>query len=239
MFAVKIVLVIPAYNEEKNVGALLDRVETVVQDQGLALNIVIVDDGCVDSTRAIVEAKAAEYGNIRVVPHEVNRGFATALKTGIAAALAGGYDAAIFMDCDQTHNPADIPAFVNELERGADLVIGSRYVGAGGMVDIPWYRVAISKIGNGFGKLFFRLPVRDASSGYRALNRRALESITIESNDFSIQVEEVLRARKLGLKFAEIPIVLVNRQLGSSKFNLNFKALWRYLVLMLRSLAWR
>ncbi len=174
-----------------------------------------------------------------MVTHEVNKGFAAALKTGIAAALAGGYDAAVFMDCDQTHDPADLPAFLTQLERGTDLVIGSRYVGTGGMVDVPWHRVAISVLGNGFGKLVFRLPVRDASSGYRALSRKAMASLRIASNDFSIQVEEVLRARRLGLTFSEIPITLVNRKLGSSKFNLNISALWRYFLLMFRSLTWR
>ncbi len=230
---------IPAYNEKENIGPLLDRVGKVIRDAALALDVIVVDDGSADETGAIATGRAAKYGNVRVVTHEVNQGFAAALKTGISTALAGGYDAAIFMDCDQTHDPADLPAFIAELERGTDLVIGSRYVGTGGMVDVPWHRVAVSVIGNGFGKLVFRLPVRDASSGYRALSRQALESIHISANDFSIQVEEVLRARRLGLTFAEIPITLVNRKLGSSKFNLNAAALWRYFVLMLRSLTWR
>jgi dolichol-phosphate mannosyltransferase len=232
-------VVIPAYNEEENIAALLDRIENATRDRGLALDIIVVDDGSLDSTPSILADKAREYTNLQVVTHTPNKGFAAALKTGIRTALAGGYDGAVFMDCDQTHDPADLPAFISGLEQGVDLVIGSRYVGNGGMVDVPWHRILISKIGNGLGKLFFRLPVRDASSGYRALSRRAMESIKIEANDFSIQVEEVLRARKLGLAFTEIPIVLVNRKLGVSKFNLTFNALWRYFVLMMRSVAWR
>jgi dolichol-phosphate mannosyltransferase len=232
-------LVIPAYNEEANIGALLDRVETVIANKSLPLNVFVIDDGCVDSTRQIAEDKAREYGNVKIVIHEKNKGFAAALKTGIASVLSEGYSGAIFMDCDQTHDPADVPAFIRELDKGVDVVIGSRYMGDGGMVDIPWHRILISKIGNSFGQLFFRLPVRDASSGYRALSRKAMESIKIEVNDFSIQVEEVLRARKLSLSFSEIPIILVNRKLGTSKFNLTFKALWHYYVLLLRSLTWR
>ena len=232
-------MIIPAYNEEANIGMLLDRVEAIITERTLPLSIIVIDDGSADSTRSIAENKAREYENIDVVVHEKNKGFAAALKTGIASALAAGYDAAIFMDCDQTHDPADLPMFIQEFKKGIDVVIGSRYVGTGGMVDVPWYRIAISKIGNGFGKLVFRLPVRDASSGYRGLNRKAMESIKIEVNDFGIQVEEVLRARNLKLSFSEIPIVLVNRKLGTSKFNLTFVALWRYFVLLIRSLSWR
>lgn len=232
-------MIIPAYNEEANIGALLDRVEKIISENNLPLSVIVVDDGSTDSTRSIADEKAAVYPNINVVVHEKNKGFAAALKTGISSALEGGFDSAIFMDCDQTHDPADLPAFIAEFSKGIDMVIGSRYVGDGGMVDVPWHRIAISKIGNGFGKLFFRLPVRDASSGYRGLSRKAMESINIESNDFSIQVEEVLRARKLGLTFSEIPIVLVNRKLGVSKFNLNFMALWNYFLLLMRSTTWR
>lgn len=232
-------LIIPAYNEEANIGALLDRIEKVIADKTLALDIIVIDDGSADATRQIAEEKAREYENVKVVIHEKNKGFAAALKTGIASTLNEGYNGAIFMDCDQTHDPADLPAFIKELENGIDVVIGSRYVGDGGMVDVPWHRILISKFGNGFGQLFFRLPVRDASSGYRALSRRAMETIKIEVNDFSIQVEEVLRARKAGLSFSEIPIVLINRKLGVSKFNLNFMALWNYFLLLMRSLSWR
>jgi dolichol-phosphate mannosyltransferase len=205
----------------------------------LPLDCIVVDDGSADGTQAAALAKAAAYGNIKVVPHEVNKGFAAALKTGIRTALADGYEGAIFMDCDQTHDPDDLPAFIAALDDGADVVIGSRYVGHGHMEDVPWHRVWISVAGNVFGKVVFRLPVRDASSGYRALNRRAMETIRLEQNDFSIQLEEVLRARKAGLRFTEIPIVLVNRKLGSSKFTLNLKVFWRYWILLVGSLFWK
>jgi len=203
------------------------------------LAIIVIDDGSTDGTPRIAAAKSAEYDFVSAVTHNPNKGFAAALKTGMSAALNRGYGAAIFMDCDQTHNPDDLPAFIAALDTGADVVIGSRYIGDGHMEDVPWHRVWISVAGNMVGNLVFRLPVRDASSGYRALSRRALETMTPKQNDFSIQLEEVLLARKLGLSFAEIPIVLVNRKLGVSKFAFSVKVFWRYGMLLIRSLFWR
>lgn len=235
----KVIVVLPAFNEEKNLPSMVERIFTVIRSENLPLDILIVDDGSVDKTGEIAAKLSRASDKVFVASHPHNLGFAAALRTGIAYVLANSYDAGIFMDCDQTHDPADLPKFVKALANGADFVVGSRYASGGGMVDVPWHRVLISRVGNTLGRVVFRLPVADASAGYRAIDRKGLAAMKLEQNDFSIQVEEVLRGRQLGLTFKEVPVVLTNRQIGVSHFNLSLGVFWRYAALLVRSLTWR
>jgi dolichol-phosphate mannosyltransferase len=175
---------------------------------------------------------------LSVITHPVNRGFSEALKSGIAAALAGGCDAAVFMDCDLSHRPEDLPRLTAAIQNGADLVLGSRFVPGGGMVGVPAWRVAISQIGNLFGRAVLGISVRDMTTGYRAMNRRLLEQLTLTENGFTVQLEAVVKAAAAGFTIAEVPIILSTRRHGVSHMYYSPELFARYYRLLIKCRQW-
>ena len=169
---VKIAVVLPAYNEEGNLTPLIDELVDVAQRGALALHVIVVNDGSTDGTAAELAELGRRVTCLHVVTHPANRGLACALKTGIGAARDCGCDAVVFMDSDLSHRPDDLRKLVAALAGGADVALGSRFVPGGGMEGVPFWRVLISRLGNGFGRRVLRLPIHDLTTGYRAMRRR-------------------------------------------------------------------
>jgi dolichol-phosphate mannosyltransferase len=225
--------VLPAFNEEGNLTPLITAiVDTAAQDD-LALRVIVVDDGSTDGTATELSALTQRVPSLQVVRHASNQGLARALKTGIAAACADGCDAAVFMDSDLSHRPADLRMLVAALAGGADVALGSRFVPGGGMEGVPLWRVVISRAGNAFGRVVLGVPIRDLTTGYRAVRRPVLEKIVLGEDGFTIQLESVVKAIAAGYEVVEVPIVLGTRRHGQSHMYYSavlFRDYWRLLM---------
>lgn len=228
-----VAVVLPAYNEEGNLTPLITALEGVASRAGIALRIIVVDDASTDGTAAELATLAGSVTSLQVIRHPANKGIAGALKTGMAAACEQRCDAAVFMDSDLSHSPDDLPKFVDALTRGADVALGSRFVRGGGMVGVPLWRVLISQAGNTFGRLVLGVPIRDLTTGYRAVRRSVMESVTIGEDGFTIQLETVVKAYARGFTVVEVPILLGVRRHGKSHMSYSvqlFKDYWRLLL---------
>jgi dolichol-phosphate mannosyltransferase len=232
------VVVLPAHNEAGNVTPLVNALLRSADAAGLDARIVVVDDGSADDTASELAALRATVDRLDVVTHTVNRGFAAALKSGIAAALAGGCDAAVFMDCDLSHAPDDMPRLIGAIGRGADVALGSRFVPGGGMAGVPAWRVAISRMGNLFGRIMLGIKVRDMTTGYRAVARRVLDCLTLTEDNFTIQLEAVVKAAAAGFTIVEVPIILSTRRHGASHMYYSPELFATYCRLLLRCRQW-
>jgi glycosyltransferase involved in cell wall biosynthesis len=197
-----IVACIPAYNEEKTIGAVLDQAFRYV-DQ-----VIVCDDGSSDRTAQIAEDKGAT-----VVKNPVNLGKGRALHSGFQFTCRMAPDIVVMMDADGQHSPDDIPRLVEPIVRGeADLVVGSRYL-RGSLTDAPLYR----RIGLGIVNAFIRSAnntVRDTQSGFRAFNREALKIFSdMSERGFGVETEQLSTARNFGLRVKEVPVTIHYRGL--------------------------
>lgn len=200
----RVIALIPAYNEASHVGDVVSRTRPFVD------RVVVIDDGSRDGT-----SEAAERAGATVVRHALNRGLGAALGTGFAAARALDADLAITLDADGQHDPAEIPQFVAAAGKGADVVIGSRMLTK--FVGMPWYRVAANMLGNLATAVLFGAWVTDSQSGFRALSRRALGEIQVRSNRMEVSSEIVAETRRRRLKLAEVPIKAIYTDYSLSK----------------------
>ena len=228
-----VAVVLPAYNEEGNLTPLITALADAAATDRIPLRMIVVDDGSTDGTAEELAALGLRIPALVVVPHDKNQGLARALKTGIAASRANGCDAAVFMDSDQSHRPRDLGRLVAALEAGADVALGSRFVPGGGMDGVPLWRVLISRAGNTFGRLVLGLPIRDLTTGYRAVRRSVLDRVTLGEDGFTIQLESVVKAIAAGFTVVEVPIVLGTRRHGVSHMHYSaalFRDYWRLLM---------
>jgi dolichol-phosphate mannosyltransferase len=223
----RVVMVVPTYNERENlpwvVGRLLDATPKV--------DVLVVDDGSPDGTGEAADRLAAENARVRVEHRTQKAGLGRAYLHGFAVALERGFDVIGEIDADGSHQPEQLPRLLEAL-MGADLVIGSRWVSGGAVVNWPWRRKALSQGGNLYARSMLGIPVRDVTGGYRLYRRSALESIelgTVESSGFCFQVDLAWRTHQAGLRIAEVPIAFVERAHGVSKMNRNvvFESLCR------------
>ena len=228
-----VAVVLPAYNEQGNLTPLVTRIADILAKSSTAGRIIVVNDGSTDGTAAELQELRARIAALDVVTHPRNRGFAAALKSGIARAIELGDDVAVFMDSDLSHRPEDLPRLVDAIEQGADIAIGSRFVVGGGMEDVPWWRVWISRSGNVVGRHYLGVTVRDLTSGYRAFRVSALERIRLGEDGFTIQLESLVKGLAQGCRVTEVPIVLGVRLHGESHMSYTpalFRDYWRLLL---------
>lgn len=229
----KLAVVLPAYNEEENLTPLIDELVHVAHRHALTLRVIVVDDGSTDRTAAELAELGRRVQCLHVVTHPTNRGLACALKTGIDAARDRACDAVVFMDADLSHRPDDLRKLVAALSSGADVALGSRFVPGGGMEGVPFWRVLISRLGNGFGRRVLRLPIRDLTTGYRAIRQAVLDAIVLGEDGFTIQLESVVKAHAAGFKVVEVPVVVGTRRHGTSHMSYTprlFGDYWRLLM---------
>jgi dolichol-phosphate mannosyltransferase len=215
--SMKTLIIIPTYNEAENLRPLLEAIFSFVP----TTDILIVDDNSPDGTGELADSVAAEDSRVHVLHRFGKLGLGTAYIAGFKYAIAHDYDAAFEMDADFSHDPRYLPDFLQAIEH-ADLVIGSRYVPSGGTPNWPFVRRFISGGGNIFARCMLGIPVHDCTAGFRCYRREVLESIdldTIQSQGYAFQVELAYRVMQQGFRIAEIPIIFMDRRVGTSKMS--------------------
>ena len=223
----RVVVVIPTYNEIENIDEVLRRTRRALPDA----TVLVVDDNSPDGTADRVDSLQRSLGDVAVLRREGKQGLGAAYRAGFRTGLAQGYDVLIEMDADLSHDPAALPDLVRAIAGGADLAIGSRYVRCGSIPDWPPLRRAISKIGNTYARAMLRLPIHDATSGFRAYRADILEDIDLDhvrADGYGFQVEMAYQVHNLGGTIAEVPIEFRDRTLGRSKMSMRIvvEALW-------------
>ena len=211
-------VVMPTFEEAGNIAVVLPRVRAAAPDA----DVLVVDDASPDGTADLAEAVGAETGGVTVLRRTGPRGFGAACRAGFAWALDHGYDVVVGMDADLSHDPSALPSLLGAVEDGADLVVGSRYVPGGAIPRWPAHRRALSRFGNRYATAVLRLPVRDATSGYRAYRASMLRTIDLEhqrANGYGFLIEMVYRVVRNGGTVAEVPIVFVDRERDGSKMS--------------------
>jgi dolichol-phosphate mannosyltransferase len=224
-------VVVPTYNESLTLPRVAERLLAVADAADHEISMLIVDDNSPDGTGRIADELAAADPRVTVLHRPGKGGLGPAYRAGFDWGLERGFEVLCEMDADMSHNPGDVPRLLAALA-GADLVIGSRYVPGGGVVDWPWHRLALSKGGNRYVQTMTALPVQDATAGFRAFRREVLEELdlpTVRSDGYSFQLEMVLRTWRLGFRVVEVPITFVERTEGASKISRGIivEALWR------------
>ena len=223
-------VVIPTYNE----AASLEPLVTSLRAHAADADILVVDDASPDGTGKIAD-RLAEDPAIHVLHRPGKKGLGVAYCAGFAWGLARPeYGWFVEMDADGSHRPAELRRLRNAAY-AADLVIGSRWVRGGRVLDWPWTRRLISKVGTAYARMMLGLPVRDATAGYRVLSRRALEAAaleTVSSHGYCFQIDMTRRIHDAGLPIVEVPVTFVERQFGASKMTIGIvaEALWRVTV---------
>lgn len=209
--------IIPTYNEAENIEHIVDRVLAASTD----VDVLVVDDSSPDGTGDIADRMAAEDDRVHVLHRAQKEGLGAAYKEGFAWGLARGYWALAEMDADGSHRPEDLPRLVEHLA-GHDLVLGSRWVPGGRVLDWPRHRLLLSRGGNAYARVALGIEVRDATGGFRVFSAEALRRIEIAdvaSQGYCFQVDLLWRALQRGLRVIEVPITFVERQRGSSKMS--------------------
>ena len=209
-------VITPTYVEAENIEEFLRRARAAVPDA----DILVVDDNSPDGTADIAEKVAAELGGIDVLRRPSKKGLGSAYRAGFAIGLEKGYDVLVQIDADLSHDPSVLPRLLGEVEAGADLAIGSRYVPGGEIPHWPWFRRALSRYGNLYAGIVLGTGVEDATSGYRAYRADTLKAIdysTTRAKGYGFQMETAYRVHTWGGRIVETPIVFTDRVRGYSK----------------------
>ena len=231
-------LILPTYNEAQNLEPMVHAVLPQLTHTGATPTILVVDDASPDGTGAIADRLAEELDEVRVLHRESKDGLGRAYLAGFQTALDGGADLILQMDCDFSHDPADVPRLV-EAAGGADVVLGSRYVPGGGVENWALRRRIQSRGGCAYARMILRVPVRDLTGGFKCWNRRALEALDfdgVDAHGYGFQIEMTYRAIRAGLSVTEVPIVFRERREGQSKMTawITLEAVWKVPALRLR-----
>ncbi|MBR5899208.1 MAG: polyprenol monophosphomannose synthase [Muribaculaceae bacterium] len=214
------VVIIPMYNEKENAAAIIDAVIALPH----TFDILVIDDNSPDGTADIVKAKQQEYpGRVHLVQRAGKLGLGTAYIEGFKWSLAHNYEYTFEMDADFSHNPNDLLALYKACaEEGADMSIGSRYVTGVNVVNWPMGRVLMSYYASAYVRIVTGMPVRDTTAGFVCYSRRVLQALPLDNirfKGYAFQIEMKFTAYKYGFKIKEVPIIFVNRVLGTSKMN--------------------
>jgi dolichol-phosphate mannosyltransferase len=215
------VVIIPMYNERENASAIID---AVIGLEGNKFDVLVIDDNSPDGTAAIVKQKIAEHPDrVNIIEREGKLGLGTAYITGFKWAISHGYDYICEMDADFSHNPFDLlKLYEATAEQGADVAIGSRYVTGVNVVNWPMGRVLMSYYASKYVRVVTGMPVHDTTAGFVCYRRRVLEALPLDHIKFkgyAFQIEMKFTAYKYGFKVVEVPIIFVNRVLGTSKMS--------------------
>jgi dolichol-phosphate mannosyltransferase len=232
---VKAVVCLPTYNER-------DNLEAMVRALGKReVEVLVVDDASPDGTGELADRLAGELGYVHVLHRDRKQGLGPAYVAGFRRALADGADLVLEMDCDFSHDPADVPRLI-AATADADLVLGSRYVAGGGIADWGAGRRLVSAGGSLYARLVLGVRVHDLTGGFKCYRRRVLETIDLDavsSRGYAFQIETTYRALRAGFSVVEVPISFVDRQVGQSKMSrgIILEAIWK--VPALRAAALR
>lgn len=213
-------VIIPTYNEIENIGNIIDAVMALPD----GFDVLVIDDASPDGTQDAVRSKMEQYpGRVYMETRQGKLGLGTAYIHGFKWALSRRYDYVIEMDADFSHNPNDLPKLYHQCrDNGADVAIGSRYVSGVNVVNWPMQRVLMSYFASMYVRMITRMPLRDSTAGfvcYRAEVLRALNLDKIQFKGYAFQIEMKFKSWFKKFKIVEVPIIFVNRQLGTSKMN--------------------
>jgi len=231
-------LILPTYNEAENLEPMVRAVLPRLAEGGTTPTILVVDDASPDGTGQIADRLAAELPDVRVLHRPEKDGLGRAYLAGFAVALEGGADLILQMDCDFSHDPADVPRLIAAINE-ADVALGSRYVPGGGVENWALRRRIQSRGGCAYARLILGVRVRDLTGGFKCWRRGALEALNLDGIDahgYGFQIEMTYRAIKAGLSVTEVPIVFRERREGQSKMTarITLEAVWMVPVLRLR-----
>jgi dolichol-phosphate mannosyltransferase len=226
----RVLVVIPTYNEAENVELITQRLRRAVP----GVDVLVADDNSPDGTGAIADELAERDDHIHVLHRAGKQGLGAAYVAGFAWARDRGYDAVVEMDADGSHAPEQLPRLLDAL-RDADVVLGSRWVRGGTVVNWPAHRLLLSRSANLYTRLALGMPLRDATAGYRAYRMPVLDKLEIDSvasQGYCFQVDLAWRAYRQGFRVVEVPITFAERERGASKMSLSIvrEALWRVTV---------
>lgn len=229
-------VIIPTYNEIDNVGRVISAIFSVAAN----VDILVIDDNSSDGTGKYVEGLSNNDLRVHVIRRSHKLGLGSAYREGFKYALKEGYDYVFEMDADFSHNPQDIPRFLEEIKH-CDLVVGSRYLNQISIVNWPISRLLLSYFANVYARIVTGTPIRDLTSGFKCYRRKVIESLPlhrIRSEGYGFQIETVFWAYHKGFKVQELPIVFTDRVEGSSKMSkgIIWEAFW--LVWRLRAMKW-
>ncbi len=215
----RVVVLIPTFNERENLPRIVARVRVAVP----TADILVLDDNSPDGTGAVADELAAGDRQVHVLHRAGKQGLGAAYKAGFAWALERGYDAAVEMDADGSHQPEQLPSLLQAAQQ-ADLVIGARWVKGGSVVNWPMHRKVLSVGANIYTKFMLGLPVNDATGGFRVYRSSALRAMdldSVSSAGYGFQVDMTVALVRAGLTAVEVPIEFVEREIGESKMSGN------------------
>jgi dolichol-phosphate mannosyltransferase len=213
----RVLVIVPTYNEIENLERILER----LQDSVPTAHALVVDDGSPDGTGELAEKLAARDPRVHVLRRTAKKGLGAAYIAGFRWALAQGYDVVVEMDADGSHAPEQLPLLLAALAH-ADLVLGSRYVPGGAVTDWPAYRLVLSRAGNRYTRWALRLPLTDATGGFRVARAELIDRLPFDdvaSQGYCFQVDWAWRAVRAGARVTEVPITFAERELGRSKMS--------------------
>jgi len=224
---VKGLIVIPTYNELATIDAILD----AILEQNLGLDVLIVDDNSPDGTAQRVKARLGNDSRVKLIERTGKMGLGTAYVAGFKYAIANGYEIVFEMDADFSHDPKELPRLLEKIQ-GYDFVLGSRYINGISVVNWPLRRLLLSYFASHYTRCVTGMPIHDPTGGFKCFRIEVLKAIDLDrirSGGYSFQIEMNFKAWKKGFKYVEIPIIFVDRRVGSSKMS---KAIVREAVFM-------
>ena len=212
-----VLVIIPTYNEAESLPIIVERLRASVPDA----DVLIADDNSPDGTGRIADEMAAQDPRVHVLHRPGKEGLGRAYLAGFAWGLDRDYDVLVEMDADGSHRPEELPRLLAQIPH-SDVVLGSRWVPGGEVVNWPASRRVLSQGGSLYTRLALGIPTRDATGGFRAYRASALRSIdldSVESNGYCFQIDLLWRALQRGLVVNEVPITFVEREAGTSKMS--------------------
>ena len=214
------IVIIPTYNERENIENIIRAVFALEK----VFHILIIEDGSPDGTASIVKTLQQEFPErLFMIERKGKLGLGTAYIAGFKWSLEHDYEYIFEMDADFSHNPADLPRLYKACaEEGADVAIGSRYISGVNVVNWPMGRVLMSYFASTYVRLITGIPVQDTTAGFKCYRRRVLETIDLDGirfKGYAFQIEMKFTAYKCGFKIVEVPVIFINRELGTSKMN--------------------
>jgi len=228
---VRAVACLPTYDEREN----LERMVRALCELGVA--VLVIDDNSPDGTGELADRLAAELDHVEVLHRERKEGLGPAYLAGFRRVLDGDAELIVQIDCDFSHDPADVPRLV-EAAGGADLVLGSRYVAGGSVQNWGLVRRLVSAGGSLYARILLGVGIRDLTGGFKCFRREVLETIDLDavsSRGYAFQIETTYRVKQAGFRVVEIPITFVDREVGQSKMSRSvvLEAIWRVPLLRL------
>jgi dolichol-phosphate mannosyltransferase len=231
-------LILPTYNEADNLENMVRAALPRLAEAAPEHHILVVDDGSPDGTGQIADRLASELPEVEVLHRPGKQGLGPAYLAGFARALASGAELLMEMDCDFSHDPADLPRLIRAADE-ADLVLGSRYVPGGGVERWGLVRRALSRGGSLYAQVLLGLHVRDLTGGFKCFRRPVLERLDLDgiaADGYGFQIEMTYRAVQAGFRVVEVPIVFRDRRVGQSKMSarIALEAVWKVPALRVR-----